>query len=189
MCMTEVPGPLTAAEGREALALARRSLETWVRERRKLKLGRFTAGLASPCGAFVTLHTRDGKLRGCIGHMVGEGPVGELITELAIASGTQDSRFAPVTEDELGDLVYEISVLSPMLRTAAAEVKPGVHGLCIRRGRNSGVLLPQVATEWCWERDEFLCETCRKAGLPTDAWQDPRTEISTFTAQIFSESK
>jgi AmmeMemoRadiSam system protein A len=186
MCMTEVPGPLSEAEGREALALARQSLETWVRERRKLKLGRFTAGLAAPCGAFVTLH-RHGQLRGCIGHMIGEGPVGELIAELGIAAGTQDPRFEPVTEHELSELVYEISVLSPMVRTRAEEVTPGVHGLYIRRGRNAGVLLPQVATEWGWNREEFLAQTCGKAGLPEDAWQDPRTEISTFTAQVFHE--
>jgi AmmeMemoRadiSam system protein A len=188
MWMTEVSTPLSEAEGREALQLARRSLESWVRENAKLTLRTpLAGGLALPCGAFVTLHTRDGSLRGCIGHMVGEGPVGELIIDLAVASGTRDPRFAPVGEDDLGDLVYEISVLSPMKRTAAEDVTPGVHGLYIRNGRHAGVLLPQVAAEWGWSREEFLAETCHKAGLPEHAWKDPRTEISTFTAQIFHE--
>jgi AmmeMemoRadiSam system protein A len=188
MWMIELPAPLTDAEGREGLILARRSLESWVRDAVKLKLGKpFTGGLAEPCGAFVTLHTRDGNLRGCIGHMIGDGPVGELIIDLAISSGTRDPRFAPVDVPELPELVYEISVLSPMRRTRAEDVTPGVHGLHIRNSRRSGVLLPQVATEWGWDREEFLAETCAKAGLPEDAWKDPRTEISTFTAQIYHE--
>lgn len=185
--MTETPGALSAAEGREALALARSSLESWVCEGRKLTPAKFSGGLAQPCGAFVTLHTRDGSLRGCIGHMIGDGPVGELIAELGIAAGTQDPRFEPVTAAELANLSYEISVLTPMVPTPAAAVTPGVHGLYVRRGRKSGVLLPQVATEWGWDRDEFLSETCQKAGLPGDAWQQAGTEILTFTAQIFSE--
>ena len=186
--MTQVPAPLTEAEGREGLLLARRSLESWVREGVKLKVGSaFTAGLASPCGAFVTLRTRDGSLRGCIGHMIGDGPVGGLIIDLGISAGTRDPRFMPVSEAELAALVYEISVLSPMRRTPAKDVTPGIHGLHIRQGRRSGVLLPQVAIEWGWDREEFLAETCGKAGLPEHAWRDPGTEISTFTAQIFHE--
>jgi len=188
MSVTESSGVLSHEEGRQALALARQSLETWVRTGRVLAPQKpFSGGLAEHCGAFVSLHTRAGALRGCIGHMIGDGPVGELLIELAIAAGTRDTRFEPVNERELEDLVYEISILSPMRRTAAEEVRPGMHGLYIRRGRNSGVLLPQVATEWGWGREEFLGETCRKAGLPMDAWQDPRTEISTFTAQVFHE--
>jgi AmmeMemoRadiSam system protein A len=188
MCMTEALNPLTDLEAREALVLARRSLESWVKSRKRLKTGPLSGGLASPCGAFVTLHTRDGRLRGCIGHMIGDGPVGELIAQLAVASGTQDPRFAPVTEADLPGLVYEVSVLSPMVVTSAAKVAPGTHGLHIRRGNHAGVLLPQVAVEWGWSREEFLAETCRKAGLAEDAWRQPGTEIRTFTAQVFSES-
>jgi AmmeMemoRadiSam system protein A len=187
MCMTESADPLTETEGREALSLARRSLESWVQSRARLKADAFTGGLALPCGAFVTLHTHAGKLRGCIGHMTGDGPVGELIIELGIAAGTQDPRFAPVTAAELPQLTYEVSVLSPMVVTPHADVTPGVHGLHIRCGHNAGVLLPQVATEWGWDREEFLAETCRKAGLGDDAWRQPGTEIRTFTAQVFSE--
>jgi AmmeMemoRadiSam system protein A len=188
--MTEVQHSLTPDEGAEALKLVRRSLEHFVRTGEMLKVEEpFGGGLDSPCGAFVSLHTKDGQLRGCIGHMIGDGPLGELLIELAVKAGTDDPRFPAVTEDELGNLHYEISVLSPMKRTDAESVTPGVHGLYIRHGWASGVLLPQVAVEWKWDREQFLAHTCEKAGLPMDAWRDPDTEIHTFTAQIFSEEK
>ena len=186
--MTEVQPTLTPEEGREALVLARQSLERWVRTGERLThTGPWSGGLATPCGAFVTIHTADGALRGCIGHMIGEGPLGDLIIELGVSAGTRDPRFRPVTAGELPGLRYEISVLSPMQRTLAEDVRPGVHGLLIRKGHYSGVLLPQVATEWGWDREQFLGETCRKAGLPKDAWREDETQILTFTAQVFSE--
>lgn len=186
--MTETQAVLTEAEGREALHLARRSLEHYVNSVKRLKLEQApTGGLALPCGAFVSLHTMDGSLRGCIGHMIGDGPLAELILELGISAGTQDPRFDPVSQAELDDLVYEISVLSPMRKSSSDDVIPGVHGLLIKRGGNSGVLLPQVATEWNWDRETFLEHTCHKAGLPGDAWRDSGTDILTFTAQVFHE--
>ena len=186
--MTNAAEPLTEDEGLRGLQLARRSLETWVRRHERIRPTEpFTGGLAQPCGAFVTIHSFDGQLRGCIGHMIGEGPLGELLIELGISAGTLDPRFAPVSADELDGLKYDISVLSPMRRTSADKVMPGVHGLLIRSGRQSGVLLPQVATEWGWNREEFLRQTCRKAGLPKDAWQQSPAEIYTFTAQVFEE--
>ncbi|MBZ0135978.1 MAG: AmmeMemoRadiSam system protein A [Planctomycetes bacterium] len=186
--MTETQTTLNSAEGREALNLARRSLEHFVRTGKRLKLeAKPTGGLQLPCGAFVSLHTLDGALRGCIGHMIGDGPLYELLIELGVSAGTRDPRFAPVTAAELDDLVYEISVLSPMRAATADAVIPGVHGLYIRRGQISGVLLPQVAVEWKWDREAFLEQTCHKAGLPGDAWRDPDTQIMTFTAQVFRE--
>ncbi|MBX3461120.1 MAG: AmmeMemoRadiSam system protein A [Planctomycetes bacterium] len=186
--MTQGAAPLTPEECSRALELARASLDHYVRTGMLLKPRQpFTGGLALPCGAFVSLHTQGGELRGCIGHMEGEGPLGELILELAVAAGTRDSRFEPVTESELPDLVYEISVLTPMQPIDPADVTPGVHGLYIRRGRHGGVLLPQVATEWGWDRETFLDQTCRKAGLPPGAWREPGTEVLAFTAQVVSE--
>lgn len=186
--MTEVQGPLSEAEGREGLNLARRSLEHWVSHGEKLKVEvPFSGGLADPLGAFVTIHTRDGELRGCIGHLIGEGPLGQLLIDLGISAGTHDTRFEPVTEGELADLVYEISVLSPMKRTRPEDVKPGLHGLLVHNGPYSGVLLPQVAERYGWDAETFLGETCRKAGLHRGAWKDPATHIFTFTAQIFHE--
>lgn len=186
--MTEVQGPLSEAEGREGLKLARRSLEQWVRTGEKLKVEvPFSGGLAQPFGAFVSIHTRDGELRGCIGHLIGEGPLGQLLIDLGISAGTHDTRFEPVTEGELADLVYEISVLSPTKRTRPEDVKPGLHGLLVHNGPYSGVLLPQVAERYGWDAETFLGETCRKAGLHRGAWKDPATHIFTFTAQIFHE--
>lgn len=186
--MQQGKGPLSASEGREALMLVRSSLEHFILNGRLLVPTKpFTGGLATPCGAFVSLHTRDGELRGCIGHMQSDGPLGELLLELAVAAGTRDSRFPAVTKQELPDLVYEVSVLTPMVPTDPAKVVPGVHGLYVRRGHRSGVLLPQVATEWGWDREEFLAHTCNKAGLPADAWKQPGTEVLTFTAQVVSE--
>jgi hypothetical protein len=186
--MSQPPGPLSELEGRNALVLARSSLEHFARIGRRLAPEQpFTGGLALPCGAFVTLHAGAGELRGCIGHMIGNGPVGELILDLAIAAGMRDPRFEPVTPDELDNLHYEVSVLSPMQQTAAADVTPGLHGLYVRRGAKSGVLLPQVASEWGWDRETFLDHACRKAGLPTGAWRNAATEVLTFTAQIFNE--
>lgn len=178
---------LDSREQEQALKLVRETLETWVREGRQIDHGPWQGALAAPCGAFVTLHQSDGELRGCIGQMVGDGPLGDLLQEMAIAAGTNDPRFPPVTLAELITLRYEISVLSPMQRTRAEDVKPGTHGLLIRQVRRSGVLLPQVAAEHRWDRETFLQQTCRKAGLPMDAWQQPETEIFTFTAQVFGE--
>lgn len=188
--MTESQHSLTPEEGAQALKLARQSLEHYVRTGELLKHEAvFSGGLSLPCGAFVSVHTKQEELRGCIGHMIGDGPLGELIIELAVKAGTEDPRFQAVTEDELGNLKYEISILSPMKRTDAEAVTPGVHGLYIKRGRASGVLLPQVAVEWKWDREQFLEHTCGKAGLPEGAWREAETEIYTFTAQIFSEDE
>jgi AmmeMemoRadiSam system protein A len=179
---------LSDAECREVLVLARSSLEHFVRTGRRLRAEKpFGGGLALRCGAFVSLHTKDGELRGCIGHMVGDGPLGELILELGVSAGARDPRFPPVTADELDDLTYEASVLSPMAPIDPADVEVGRHGLYIRRGARSGVLLPQVASEWQWDRETFLEQTCRKAGLPRTAWRESGTEVLAFTAQVLRE--
>jgi AmmeMemoRadiSam system protein A len=186
--MDEQRQTLTDAEAREVLVLARSSLEHFVRSGRRLRAEHpFSGGLALPCGAFVSLHTKEGELRGCIGHMIGEGPLGDLILELAISAGTRDPRFDPVSEGELELLAYEVSVLSPMTGIDPAAVEIGRHGLYIRRGARSGVLLPQVASEWQWDRETFLAQTCRKAGLPPEAWREPGTEVLAFTAQVLRE--
>lgn len=186
--MPESPPVVTQAEGRELLRLARSALESWVRHGRKPDAsGPLKGVLARELGSFVSLHTREGDLRGCIGHMLPGGPLGREIVDLAIAAGTHDPRFDPVSSGELTSLVYEISVLSPMEVVEATDVRPGKHGLLMRRGNRSGVLLPQVATEHGWDRETFLTHTCMKAGLPPDAWRDPATEIRVFTAQVFTE--
>jgi AmmeMemoRadiSam system protein B/AmmeMemoRadiSam system protein A len=136
-------------------------------------------------GAFVTINKR-GQLRGCIGYIEGRGPVYKTIEEMAEAAAFRDPRFIPVTEKELPDLEIEISVLTPLKRiTDIHEIEVGKHGIYIKRGWYSGLLLPQVATEYGWDRNTFLEHTCQKAGLPTNAWKDRNTEIFIFSADIF----
>ena len=138
-------------------------------------------------GAFVTIHRR-GKLRGCIGNFE-PAPLGRIVQEMALAAAFEDPRFPPVSEPELGELDFEISVLSPRFPIAPEDVQIGVHGLFIRRGYHRGVLLPQVPVEWGWDRETFLQEVCHKAGLPSDAWKLPDTFLEAFTSQILRESK
>jgi AmmeMemoRadiSam system protein B/AmmeMemoRadiSam system protein A len=136
-------------------------------------------------GAFVTIQKK-GQLRGCIGYIEGRGPLHKTIEEMAEAAAFRDPRFTPVTEKELPDLEIEISVLTPLKKiTDVREIEVGKHGIYIRKGWLSGLLLPQVATEYGWDRQTFLEHTCQKAGLPSNAWKDKDTEIYTFSADIF----
>jgi AmmeMemoRadiSam system protein A len=133
--------------------------------------------------AFVTLH-RAGKLRGCIGHVEAHEPLWKSVQAMAAAAASSDDRFDPIEPGELDGLEIEISVLTPMTRTRPEEVVVGRDGLMIRAQNRSGLLLPQVPTEHGWDRETFLAETCRKAGLPRDAWKDPATSILRFSAEV-----
>jgi AmmeMemoRadiSam system protein A len=136
-------------------------------------------------GAFVTLKKK-GELRGCIGYIEGKGPLYRTIEKMAAAAAFEDPRFPPVTEGELPDLELEISVLTPLHRIRdAAEIEVGKHGIYMKKGWASGLLLPQVATEYGWDRETFLKYTCQKAGLPGNAWKDKNTEIYIFSADVF----
>ncbi len=178
---------LTDAEKSTLLKLAREAIAQYLANGRRAALPKAEGLLAEKCGAFVTLHKR-GQLRGCIGNMIGIRPLVETIQEMAISSATEDPRFRRVTPDELADIDIEISVLSPLKRVKEVnEIEVGTHGILMRRGMYQGVLLPQVATEWGWDRDEFLAHTCEKAGLPMDAWRDPETSIEIFSAEVFGE--
>ncbi len=144
--------------------------------------------LNTHCGCFVTLKNK-GRLRGCIGRFISDISLIELVIEMAEASATGDSRFFAdqITADELEQLDVEISVLSPLLRTEQPlSLRLGVDGIYIKQGRASGCFLPQVATETGWTKEEFLSYCCsHKAGLAADAWKDPETEVSLFTAEVF----
>ncbi len=147
----------------------------------------FSENLAAEMGVFVTLHKK-AELRGCIGYVEGIKPLQDAVIEMAKSAAFNDPRFAPVTSDEVDDLEIEISVLSPIKEIKNVdEIVVGKHGLIVEQGFFKGLLLPQVATENNWDRDEFLKHTCRKAGLPKDAWQEKNTKISIFSAEIFSE--
>jgi AmmeMemoRadiSam system protein B/AmmeMemoRadiSam system protein A len=136
-------------------------------------------------GAFVTINKK-GSLRGCIGHIKGVKPLYKSVEEMAEAAAFQDPRFPPVSKKELKDLDIEISVLTPFKQIKdVSEIEVGKHGLYMEQGFYSGLLLPQVATEYNWDRDTFLEHTCRKAGLPPDAWKEKDTRIYIFSADIF----
>lgn len=139
------------------------------------------------CGAFVTLHI-SGRLRGCIGYIQGIKPLRDTIVDMAKASAFKDPRFPPLQKEEYDSIDIEISVLSPIETVSDVhDIKVGRDGLIISRGNNSGLLLPQVPVEQGWDLDEFLVNTCYKAGLPGVAWQQKGTKIEKFSAQVFGE--
>lgn len=144
-----------------------------------------TENLRRPFGAFVTL-TVDGRLRGCIGHIVGDRPLFETIGEMAEAAAFGDPRFPPLSRTEFDNVEIEISILSPLAECPDPElVEVGRHGLLVRQGMHSGLLLPQVPVEWGWDRRTFLEQTCRKAGLAPECWKDPNTTLLWFEAEVF----
>lgn len=184
---------ISADAQRFLLRIARAAVEEAIRERDAAR-ARVNPVEASPApatlrpgGAFVSLHHRNGDLRGCVGLLRSESPLAETVARMAAAAATRDGRFARVGVVELRDLLIEISVLGPLRRVRPEEVEAGRHGLHLRVSGCSGVLLPQVAVRNGWDREEFLRQTAGKAGLPEDAWQRPEAEISVFTAEVFGE--
>ena len=137
-------------------------------------------------GVFVTLEVH-GKLHGCIGVIEPRDPLRESVVHCAQSAALHDPRFPPLRKAELPALQIEISVLSPLSPIDPNDVEIGKHGLVVATEDRRGLLLPQVSTEHHLSREEFLEETCRKAGLPRDAWRDPQTEIFSFTCEIFQE--
>jgi AmmeMemoRadiSam system protein A len=142
--------------------------------------------LGEPGGAFVSLHS-GGELRGCIGHIEPNEPLGAVVTRCAVAAASTDPRFPPITAAELRQIDIEISLLGPLEEIhGPGEIEVGRHGLVVEQGWQRGLLLPQVATEWHWEAETFLAHTCRKAGLPPDAWKHA-ARIWRFEAEVFGE--
>jgi len=133
--------------------------------------------LAEHRGAFTTLRI-GGELRGCVGYVFPNYSLYRTIAETAVAAATNDTRFTPVTQEELPKLEYEISVLSPLQPIDPEDVEVGKHGLVVTFGGRRGLLLPQVPVEHGWDREAFLAQTCVKAGLPADAWQRGATTAS-----------
>jgi AmmeMemoRadiSam system protein A len=143
--------------------------------------------LRQPAGAFVTL-TRDGDLRGCIGSIRAVEPLYKAVASSAISAAIRDPRFPPLRPGELEQLELEISVMGPIERvTNIEDINVGRDGLIISRGAYAGLLLPQVATEYGWDRLVFLEHTCRKAGLPADAWRAQDCRIEKFSAFVFGD--
>jgi len=144
-----------------------------------------TAHLAEPRGAFTTLYVH-GELRGCVGFVYPVGSLHQTIVETACAAAFEDSRFSPLTKEEFPHLSVSISVISPLQPIRAEDVEVGRHGLLISSFGSRGLLLPQVPVEHGWDRETFLAQTCRKAGLPEDAWTGDVT-LEAFTAEVFAD--
>jgi len=187
--------PLSLEEGKVAVSLARATLDSHVSSKRQSKPP--TGGVLSELrGVFVTIN-RAGpgveRLRGCVGFPYPLKPLGQAIQEATVAAASQDPRFPPVASNELDSLVVEVSVLTKpeVLRTGPQDlpkqVRIGTDGLIVSRSGVSGLLLPQVATEYGMDPTEFLSQACMKAGLPPDSWLDKETEVQTFQAEIFAE--
>jgi len=169
------------------LKIARDSITRAVYSRPPLEYRIDDEVLNKKCGAFVTLHI-DGNLRGCIGNIVSDTPLWKTVRNMAVESALRDPRFYPLTPQELDRVDIEISVLSPLKRIEdPEEIEVGKHGLFIRKGFYQGLLLPQVATEYGWDRTQFLEQTCYKAGLNKNCYKESETEIYIFSAIVFGE--
>ena len=154
-------------------------------EQREISLDPSSKHLAESRAAFTTLYCH-GRLRGCVGHVRAVESVWATVVDTARAAAFEDTRFEPVTSDELPHLQISLSILSPLKPIRAEEVEVGRHGLLISQHGRRGLLLPQVPGEYGWDRVTFLEETCHKAGLPADAWRKGAT-LEAFTAEVFGE--
>jgi uncharacterized protein len=144
-----------------------------------------TPHLSEPRGVFTTVYLGN-RLKGCVGYPLALMPLYRAVMETARGAAFDDPRFAPLTLAEAPQLTISLSVLSPLSPFAAEDVEPGRHGLLISHGDRRGLLLPQVPTEHGWDRITFLEQTCRKAGLPLDAWRQG-AKIEAFTAEVFGD--
>ena len=179
---------LSESEKHLLLRVARASIEAAVCQIPPAKLSSIPASLQRPSGAFVTLHCA-GELRGCIGYIEPQKPLIETVQEAAMRASLDDYRFPPVAAQEVARLDIEISVLSELREVDGIdEIIVGTHGLLVESRHHRGLLLPQVPVEQAWDRETFLNQTCRKAGLPPTAWRDQGVTLFIFTAEIFNES-
>lgn len=180
-------GRLTQKEKAELLDIARTSVESFIREGKIPEFEVESERLKKKQGAFVTLK-KHGQLRGCIGHAAEDIPLYKVVSQMAIAAAVQDYRFPPVTEEELPELEYEISVLSPFRKIDSwQEIQIGVHGVQVVAGNRTGLFLPQVATENNWDLETFLNHLMIKAGLWFDYWKENPIELYVFEAEVFKK--
>ena len=170
------------------LEIARRTLESYLKDGKSPEFEVSDPQLLEPLGTFVTLR-KGGQLRGCIGEFEATEPLWKVVQRMAIEAAVKDLRFSPVRLNELAEINIEISVLSPLKKIDDPdEIELGVHGVMIKKGLRKGVFLPQVATETGWDKETFMGQLCsQKAGLAWDCWKKKDIEIFTFTAQVFEE--
>lgn len=174
---------LTRTEQKKLLALAREAIVRYVQEGTLPNRDNPEPALQGHQGCFVSIKI-DGTLRGCIGTFVSDKPLYKLVQEMAISAATRDPRFYPMKPADLAEFSVEISVLSPLEKITSPEgIKVGTHGIYMEKNSCRGVLLPQVAVEYGWDRDTFLSQTCLKAGMKPDDWKEG-ADIYVFSAQI-----
>jgi uncharacterized protein (TIGR00296 family) len=189
---------LSVDEGRFLIDLARNAVKEYLKTQKHILPPENTPkNLLEDCGVFVTINKLvhgEKQLRGCIGYPYPTAPLVEAVIDSAINAATHDPRFPPLSAKELGEVVFEVSVLTPpeLIETSnpkeyVSKFKVGEHGLIAERGGFKGLLLPQVPVEWNWCEEEFLCQCCMKAGLPPDTWLAKGTRIYKFKAIIFEE--
>ena len=189
---------LSLEEGKFLVRLARNAVKTYLETGKPVKVPENTgAKLFERCGVFVTINTlknREKHLRGCIGYPYPTSPLVEAVIDSAVSAATRDPRFYPLSSTELGNVVFEVSVLTPPEAVEVenpkeylAKIKVGEDGLIVEKGGYKGLLLPQVPVEWEWVEEEFLCQCCVKAGLPPDSWLTKGAKIYKFQAIIFEE--
>jgi uncharacterized protein (TIGR00296 family) len=189
---------LSLDEGKFLVELARNAVKQYLKIRKHISPPENTPRkLFEHCGVFVTINKLENgelQLRGCIGYPYPTNPLAEAVIDSAINAATEDPRFPSLSMNELGEVVFEVSVLTPpeLIETNnpkeyVSKFKVGEHGLIVERGVFKGLLLPQVPVEWNWCEEEFLCQCCMKAGLPPDTWLSKGTRIYKFKAIIFEE--
>jgi uncharacterized protein (TIGR00296 family) len=191
-----LPEEVSQEDGAFLVRLARKAVEEYVKNKRQIVPPSNTPKELWKFGAsFVTLLKLVGdrtELRGCIGYTAAFQPLVENVISAAIAAATQDPRFPPVKSEELKRIIVEVSVLSPLIQINKEDIMDefliGRDGLFVKRGLYTGLLLPEVPVEYCWDKETFLCETCMKAGLRPDCWLDEETEIYRFSARTFRET-
>jgi AmmeMemoRadiSam system protein A len=188
------PDLLNEEEQQTLLRLSRFALDKWTEEKKypsekDMLLYTITPNLEQKAGVFVSLH-KLGELRGCIGYVTGTTTIVQAVIENTINAASKDSRFPPVEMEETQMVDIEISVMTPLTLVKDIEtIEVGKDGLVIEKGFHKGLLLPQVAVEWGWDKYEFLESACRKAGLPLDAYEKKDVKIFRFRAQICSEKR
>jgi uncharacterized protein (TIGR00296 family) len=193
-----LPFTLNLDEGKFLVELTRNAVKEYLKTGKHLQTPQNTPKkLFEQCGVFVTINkVKQGEkqLRGCIGYPYPTLPLVEAVIESAVDAATQDPRFYPLTLNELDNVVFEVSVLTPPEAITVkkpdeyvTKIKVGEDGLIVEKGVFKGLLLPQVPVEWAWDEEEFLCQCCIKAGLPPDSWLTKGTKIYKFQAIIFEE--
>ena len=181
-------------DGEILVKTARRIVTEYLNSRTKAKLDeKFVTNFSFNSGVFVTLNNQVG-LRGCVGFLLPDKKLYNALVDAAIASATEDPRFPSVNSQELEEITFEVTVLSPpeVIHVSdtteyPSQIKVGRDGLIVKRGFNSGLLLPQVPIEYRWTEEEFLSHTCEKAGLPKDCWKDKETQVQKFEGIVFKE--